>query len=453
MRPSQIPACVLFLAITACTSGPAPPGGGAGGEAGFFEGATLIDGTGGAPIEASAFLVEGGRISWVGREGEREPPEGAIRIDLSGKTVIPALIDGHNHIGLTNVRDGTDRKENYTRENLLDQLRRYAYYGVAAALSMGLEADRELAYELRGEVITDAARFLTAGRGIAATQMGGPPSEARLGIPYGAASEEEGRAHVRELHADGVQFVKIWVDDRGGTVPRLQPDVYRAIIEEAHALGMQVLAHVGRTSALEDAKDLYRAGVDGFVHTVRDRDVDEEYLALVREHPEVWTGPNMPATPLTREELDALGQTLPPGRVEEMRAEVERREAVGDTAPSELFQLHCRNLRRYHEAGMVIGLGTDGTGDGFGVHQEMAGYTRCGLTAHEAIVAATRVNAEVLGLDGLGTLRVGKSASFVVLDESPLEDIQNSHAISDVYLRGERVDREALRTGFFAGAM
>ncbi len=452
MRHYQIALCVLIPAISACTSEPAPSGAGAGGTV-WFEGATLIDGTGGVPVEASAFLVEGERISWVGRAGERPPPDGALRIDLSGKTVIPALIDGHNHIGLTNVKDGTDRKENYTRENLLDQLRRYAYYGIAAALSMGLEADRELAYELRGEIVPDAARFLTVGRGIAATAMGGPTSEARLGIPYGAVSEEEGRARVRELGADGVRFVKIWVDDRGGMVPKLQPNVYRAIIEEAHARGMQVLAHVGRTSALEDAKDLYRAGVDGFVHTVRDRDVDEEYLGLVREHPEVWTGPNMPATPLTREELASLGETLSPGRVETMRAEIERREAVGDTAASELFQLHCRNLRRYHEAGMIIALGTDATGDGFGVHQEMAGYTRCGLTAHEAIVAATRVNAEVLGLDDLGTLQPGKSASFVILDASPLDDIRNSHAISEVYLRGERVDREELREGFLAGAM
>ena len=453
MGPRPISACVLLLATVACTSPSPPAGAGGAGAAVLFEGATLIDGTGGAPVEGSAFLVEGGRISWVGLEGEREPPLGAARIDLSGRAVIPALIDGHNHIGLVDVRTGTERKEHYTRENLLDHLRRYAYYGVAAALSMGLEEDRELAYALRDEIVPDAARFLTVGRGIAATRMGGPQNEARLGIPYGAGSAAEGRAHVRELQADGVRFVKIWVDDRGGTVPSLRPDVYRAIIDEAHGLGMQVLAHVGRTSGLEDAKDLYRAGIDGFVHTVRDRDVDEEYLALVREHPGVWTGPNMPSTPMTHADLASLAETLPPGRVEAMRAEIERREAAGDTVPSELFELHCRNLRRYHGAGMIIGLGTDGTGDGFGVHEEMAAYTRCGLTAHEAITAATRVNAALLGLDDLGILQPGKSASFVVLDASPLEDIRNSRAISDVYLAGERVDREALRAGFLDGAM
>ena len=231
----------------------------------WFEGARLIIGDGSAPVEHAAFLVEGDAFVWVGRQGQREPPAGATRVDLAGKTVMPALIDGHNHIGIVNERDGSNTKANYRRENLVDQLQRYAYYGVAATMSMGLEVDQELAYQLRDEVVPNAARFLTVGRGIAATPIGGPPGEPRLGIPYGARTEKEGRDHVKELHARGVHFVKIWVDDRNGDVPKLQPNVYRAIIAEAHANRMEVLAHLSRTSALADAKDLLKAGVDGFV--------------------------------------------------------------------------------------------------------------------------------------------------------------------------------------------
>jgi imidazolonepropionase-like amidohydrolase len=414
----------------------------------WFEGARVIVGDGTAPIENAAFLVEGEVIAWVGKQGQRQPPPGATRIDLAGKTVMPALIDGHNHIGLVNEKDGGNSKANYRRENLVDQLQRYAYYGTAATMSMGLEADQELAYELRDQVIPNAARFLTVGKGIAATPIGGPPGEPRLGIPYGARTVKEGRDHVRELHARGVHFVKIWVDDRNGDVPKLQPVVYRAIIAEAHANGMEVLAHLSRTSALADAKDLLQAGVDGFVHLVRDRDVDEEYLAAVRAHPKVWSGPNMPVPP-TRNTIDALAETLPPRQIDTMRTQLAQLEATGNP-PNDLFELHCRNLRRIHDVGMLIGLGTDGTGDGFGAHEQIEAYTRCGMTPMEAIVAGTGTNARILHLDRMGTIAAGKEASFNVLDANPLESITNTRRISTIYLRGKELNQPALRASFMA---
>jgi len=441
MSTSRIFASCLIVAV-ACSIHTSAQN--TGGSATLFEGARLIAGDGSAPIDNSAFLVQGDSITWVGRRGERLPPAGAARVDLTGKTVMPSLIDGHNHIGLVNVRDGSNAKENYTRENLIDQLERYAYYGVSAALSMGLEADMELALQLRDEVLPNAARFYTAGKGIAATQMGGPTGDARLGIPWGAATEAEGRQRVRDLKAKGVRFVKIWVDDREGAVPKLAPNVYRAIINEAHANGMQVLAHLSRTSALADSKDLFAAGVDGFVHTVRDVDVDAEYLALVKAHPKVWIGPNIPGPGQTLEEVALLAETVPAGQIASLRKAIAARTAAGNP-PNALFELHCRNLRKVHDAGMVIGMGTDGTGDGFGAHEQIASYTRCGLTTAEAIVAATGTNARILGLDRLGVMAAGKEASFNVLDANPLDDIRNTRRIASVYLRGKEVDRKGLR--------
>ena len=441
----MIPHSLLLLAV-ACSPQDGPPQ--SAGNAVWFEGARLIVGDGNAPIESSAFLVEDGVFTWVGRRGENQPPDGAIRVDLTGKTVIPALIDAHNHIGLTNVRERTNSKDNYTRENLIDHLERSAYHGLSVSMSLGLEYDEELAFALRDEVIPNAALFMTSGRGIAGTPMAGPSSEYRLGIPRGAMTEAEGRAAVQELHANNVDLVKVWIDDRGGRVPKVQPNVLRAIVDEAHANGMRVVTHVGTTSALADAKDILRAGVDGFAHTVRDRDIDEEYMTLVRQYPEVWTIPNLPGNPLIMEDLPWLSETLLPGEIERMREQIERR-AAGGPAGFGNFELQCRNLGRNHEAGMIIGMGTDsGTSVAWTAHTELRDMVMCGLSPMEAIVAATGTNAEILGLDQLGMVAAGRSADFVVLDANPLDDITNTRQISQVYLRGDEVDREALRAKF-----
>ena len=137
----------------------------------LFEGARLVTGEPRAPLDDSAFLVDAGRITAVGARGTVKAPPGTTVIDLRGKTVMPALVDAHSHLGYTDVRTGQTTAASYTRDNLLDHLRRYAYYGIAATASLGLDRG-ELPYELRAMPTPGAALFLTAGRGIAMPNAG-----------------------------------------------------------------------------------------------------------------------------------------------------------------------------------------------------------------------------------------------------------------------------------------
>lgn len=407
----------------------------------LLEGAWLFPADGRAPIDDSAILVEDGSITAVGRRGALRAPAGAARIDLTGKFVIPALIDAHSHPGYTDIGRLTTSAANYTRDTIVDHLRRYAYYGVASTLSLGLDRG-ELPFQLRAQAIAGAALFHTAGRGIA-WPNNGPNAAYWRDAPYGVTTEAEARSAVRELAASNVRLVKIWVDDRGGTVPKLPPALYRAAIDEAHALGLRVVAHV---YYLGDGKELLRAGVDGFAHGIRDVEVDDEFVALFKARPQAFLLPNLPDAPPSEAELTWLSETLPAAQIERLRQLPRSR----SEAAQRLFDVQIRSLRRLAAAGVRIGLGTDagavsdGVSFGWSVHTELADMVAGGLTPAEALVAATRTSADVLGLERTGTIAPGRSADLLVLDANPLTDIRNTRRIARVYLRGTEVGRAAL---------
>jgi imidazolonepropionase-like amidohydrolase len=429
-------ACALLLAgaallhVEAQTRGP-------GTGSVLFEGARLIAGDGRPPIEDSAFLVEGSRVTQAGTRDSVRRPAGVTVVDLKGKTVMPALVDAHSHLGYTDVRTGDTSSTHYTRENLLDHLRRYAYYGIAATLSMGLDRG-ELPYQLRALPADGTPLFLTAGRGIAMPDAG-PNALYWRDAPYGVTTEAEARQAVRELSARAVDVVKIWVDDRNRTVTPLPPSLFRPIIEEAHAHGLRVVAHV---YYLADAKELLRAGVDGFAHGIRDLEVDDEIMGLFKARPQVYVIPNLPDTPPSAADLVWLSETLPPSQIEALK-----RTAATTPGRPRLFEVQARSLKKLAAAGVRIGFGTDagiGAPYGWSAHAEMADLVAAGMTPAQVIVAATRTSAEILRLDQLGTLAAGKSADFVVLDANPLDDIMNTRRIAQVYLRGRQIDRTSL---------
>jgi imidazolonepropionase-like amidohydrolase len=294
---------------------------------------------------------------------------------------------------------------------------------VSAALSLG--TDNYELLDVRGQTIPGAARFLSAGRGITMPEPG------RTTVPYWITTEAEGRKAVEELAAHKVDMVKIWVDTRDGKYQKLPPDIYGAIIDEAHKRGLRVTAHI---FALEDAKGLMRAGIDAFAHGVRDRDIDDELVAMFKQRPHLILTPNLPDRGV-KVDLSWLQAGLSADEFAKLETANTDRPAAQAS-----HGIQARNLAKLHAAGVRITLGTDGNRP-WGPHDEMLDMVRAGMTPMQVIVAATRNSAEFLRIADAGTLQAGKSADFIVLDANPLDDITNTRRISAVILRGAAVDR------------
>src|SRR5258707_1003716 len=287
---------ILAMAGSAPAQGPA--------TATVFEGARLITGDGSPPIENSAFVVENDRFTQIGRRGEVPVPAGAKRVDISGKTVMPTLVDLHGHFGFQNIPAGTMSKETFTRENLLDHMQRLAFHGVGAAVGVGDLVDRsdmhggrtgwgDVPLRLREQVVPNAAQFRTSGAGMAWPGSGAQGDPSRVDVSYPVSTPQEARAAVDDYVKMKPDFIKIWVDDRRGTKKTLTPDLYRAIADEAHKFNVPVGVH---NVTLADAKELMRAGVEGWLHVpVRDGDVpDDEIIDIVKDRiarhdrPDMW---------------------------------------------------------------------------------------------------------------------------------------------------------------------
>jgi imidazolonepropionase-like amidohydrolase len=228
-----------------------------------------------------------------------------------------------------------------------------------------------------------------------------------------------------------VDYIKVWVDDRDGQYEKTSPAQYSAIIDEAHKHGIPVAAHI---FSMEDAKGLLRAGIDAFAHGIRDRDIDDETVALFVERPHVVLIPNLPDRGV-KVDMSWLRGSIPDGELAEIQAGFK-----DDPEMQAFFGIQARNMVRLHEAGVKIAMGTDGR-IMWEPHVQLADMVAAGMSPADVIIAATRNSAEVIGLHDTGTLAGGMIADFIVLDANPLDDITNTRTINAVYLRGQKVQR------------
>lgn len=417
-----------------------------------FNHARLIDGTGRPAMEDATVVVERGHIVAAGKVYPATAPDAQV-IDCAGQTIMPALISDHSHVGL--VKDGKVSPDNYTAENITAVLKRYEAYGVTTVLSLGVNKD--LLYELRaaqraGQLA--GAEVFSADHGIGVANAA-PPIPGGMDQIARPQTPAEARQVVREMAARKADIIKVWVDDFFGSVePKMPPEIYAAVIDEAHQQGLRVAAHVFH---LDDAKQLLRDGLDVVAHSVRDAEVDAEFIELMKrnhaayiptleldeaqyvfaEHP-VW----MESVAFrTAAEPKLLETWLSPEYAQKMQA--------NPLTPKNraAHAMAMRNVKTLHAAGVLIGFGTDSGATparlpGWAEHRELQLLVEAGLQPMEAIVCATR-NAAVVLLGpeaNRGTLEPGRRADFIVLAGNPLEDIRNTTKLVAIYHGGVRVE-------------
>jgi imidazolonepropionase-like amidohydrolase len=400
-----------------------------------FTGMTLIDGTGAAPIPNAVLVVRGQRIVAAGPAARTPIPDGAERLDVTGRVVMPGIINAHGHVGSTIGLSSAP--EVYTEENVRRQLGLYARYGITTVVSLG--DDREAGFRLRadnGSATLERSRLYVAGPVITAKT----PEEARSAVDAAA-----------DLQPD---WIKIRVDDNLGSTEKMRPEVYRAVIARAHERKLRVAAHL---FYLADAKDLLKAGADYLAHSVRDADVDQELIDLMKAR-------NVCLCPTLMREVSAFVYESRPAFFDDpfFRAEADPKVMAALEDPSRMagvakstaaqkykkgLEVARRNVKRLHDAGIHLAAGTDSGPparfQGYFEHLELEEMARSGLTPAQVLTSATGDAARCLGLaDSVGTLQPGRFADFIVLTRNPLDDITNTRSIEAVWISGNRVARK-----------
>ena len=413
--------------------------------------ATVIDGSGAAPRAHASLVLDGPKIQSI-TDSSAKLPANAIVIDVTGKFIMPSMINSHGHIGL--LIGTKTASANYTKDNAERHLLQYQDYGVQAVQVMGTDHDE--VYPWRDESQAGqlpGAYIYTAGRGFGVPQ-GMPPLSMGMDQVYRPTTAEEARKDVDELAQHHPYLVKMWVDDFYGQFPKMKPEIYTAIIDEAHKNHLRVAAHLFYA---EDAQRLTDAGLDIFAHSVRDKEIPDSLIAEMKQKHVTYI-PTLALDEFAFAYQDDpswlndpfFKDALEPGVYEMITSPKYKSDQQADKkAAIEKADLPIalRNVKKVYDAGIPVALGTDSGATpirpfGFAEHQELELLVQAGLTPLEAITVATKNPADLLHISNkIGTLAPGLEANFILLDKDPSIEITNTRSINQVWKQGKKVSQ------------
>lgn len=409
--PAVCAAALVAFACSALFAQPAAP-------VRAYTGMRLFDGTGRPVVENATMIVRDGRIAAIGASPTVTVPAGAERIALNGRTVVPGLINAHGHI------------RNTERDTSV-----YAAYGVTTVHSLGDEGPEAFAArDSQDTPSLDRTRIFLAGPVLDPKS----PEQARLDV----AANVKNRSNI----------IKIRVDDNLGTTPKMPPEIYRAVIDESHKQGLRTAVHL---FYLADAKGVLQAGADLIAHSVRDTDVDQELIDLLKTR-------NACLVPTLMREVSTFAyETTPPFFSDPLFLAYADPKWVSDleqpasqarfkaSASAQRYKLALeqakKNLKKLSDSGVRIAMGTDSGPvnrfQGYFELMELEQMVSAGLTPTQALLAATRDAAACHRLEDIGTLEAKKWADFVVIAGDPLTNISHMRRIDAVFVAGNRIAR------------
>ena len=409
----------------------------------------------GSVIEGGSVLIRDGLIAAVSASDINVAPNTNV-IDINGKTLIPALIDSHAHLGFQS--SSSWGAENYSYENIVANLEQYAYYGFAAVFSAGTDPI-ELAQSIQkaqSEKQIGGARILfAAGMGPPGqgpndrflTQIAAVEDRLNTQVLRGLDNTIDAINTARDIGKLGVPFIKVWIDDRGGSQTKLHPDIYKPLIAEAQRLRIKTFIH--QQSAL-DMLEQIEAGAAGFLHGRLEQDFNRE-IAVASRLNQVFIVPNLGLAELRRQPI-GRDEFLQPVLSPAVQQQLSQRPALSEPEKQEQVRLE-RTLKEaftlLNEEQVEVILGTDAGAIpdhpfGYTGHKELEIYVRLGFSPMQALIAATSRAARHLNLTDLGMIAQGYSADLVILSANPLDAISNTQLIERVFLNGKQIDRQAI---------